>query len=72
MFEGNLEIYQDAFLSRLAAVLRPAGAVAVWSAAESKPLVSAMSRVFGSVTPVAYDVDLQGRSAEYYLYIGRP
>jgi len=72
VFEGNLEIYQDAFLSRLAEVLRPGGAVAVWSAAESKPLVSAMSRAFGTVTPVAYDVDFQGRSAEYYLYIGRP
>jgi hypothetical protein len=43
----------------------------VWSAAASKPLVRALSDVFGSVTPVAYDVDLQGRAEQYYLYIAR-
>ena len=69
--ESNTEVYELPFLERVAEVLRPGGALVVWSASESKPLVNAMSEVFATVTPVAYDVVLQGREERYYLVIGR-
>jgi spermidine synthase len=67
----NAEVYEEAFLARVAELLRTGGALAVWSAAASEELAAALGGVFGSVTPVAYDVDLQGRAEQYFLYLAR-
>ena len=70
--DSNAEIYEAAFLDRVADLLRPGGALVVWSAAGSEELAGALGSVFGSVTPVAHEVDLQGRAEQYFLYIARP
>ena len=70
--DANAEVYEATFLGELAELVRPGGAVAVWSSAASEPLADALAAVFGSVTPVAYDVDLQGRAEQYFLYLARP
>lgn len=70
--DANAEVYEATFLGELAELVRPGGALAVWSSAASEPLAAALADVFGSVTPVAYDVDLQGRAEQYFLYLARP
>ncbi|MGA9749851.1 MAG: hypothetical protein WBQ50_20550 [Nocardioides sp.] len=69
--DTNATVYGAAFLAELHALLRPGGAIVVWSAAASPELGEAMAEVFGSVTPVAHDVDLQGRAEQYWLYQAR-
>jgi spermidine synthase len=70
--DTNAEVYEAAFLAQVADLLRPGGALVVWSAARSDELAAALGWVFGSVTPVAHEVDLQGRAEQYFLYIARP
>jgi spermidine synthase len=70
--DANAEVYEAAFLDRVHDLLRPGGALVVWSAARSDELAGALGSVFGSVTPVAHEVDLQGRAEQYFLYIARP
>ena len=70
--DANAEVYESAFLARVAELVRPGGALAVWSAEASEGLATALDAAFGSVTPVAYDVDLQGRAEQYFLYLARP
>ncbi len=69
--DANAAVYGTAFLAQLHALLRPGGALVVWSAAASPELGEAVAEVFGSVTPVAHDVDLQGRAEQYWLYQAR-
>ncbi len=69
--DSNAAVYGSAFLGEVRRVLRPGGVLVVWSAAAAPELADAMTEVFGSVTPVAHDVDLQGRSELYWLYLGR-
>jgi spermidine synthase len=66
---GNAQVYEDNFLRQVAAILRPGGAVAIWSASESEALRCAMHEVFGNVVPVPYDVRLQSRDEQYWLYL---
>ena len=67
----NARVYEDDFLHRVAAVLRPGGVVAIWSASESEVLRGVMQQVFGDVAPVPYDVRLQTRDEQYWLYLAR-
>ena len=69
--DDNAGLYREPFLRTVAAVLRPGGAVAVWSAAESPELREAMARVFGDATPIPLDVRLQSREEQYWLYLAR-
>lgn len=69
--EANTQIYGGEFLREVARLLRPGGALVVWSAARSEPFAAALDGVFGSVTPVAQEVRLQGRAEEYWLYVAR-
>jgi len=69
--DTNAAVYEPTFLRQVKRALRPGAAVVVWSAAASTPLADAMSEAFGSVTPVAHDVELQGRAEQYWLYLGR-
>ncbi len=69
--ETNAALYDAPFLALTQRVLRPGGALAIWSAAEAPDLESALLEVFGNVEPQAYEVDLQGREETYWLYVAR-
>jgi spermidine synthase len=69
--EGNAEVYTGSFLSSLRGVLRPGGALAVWSSTESGDLEDALRGVFGDATALPYDVRLQERDERYWLYVAR-
>ena len=69
--ETNAALYDAPFLALTQRVLRPGGALAIWSAAEAPDLESALHEVFGNVEPQAYEVDLQGREETYWLYVAR-
>jgi spermidine synthase len=69
VYEDNAEVYQRAFLEQVRAALRPGGAVAIWSAAESAELRGVLEDVFGNAMPIPYDVELQGRQETYWLYL---
>lgn len=68
---ANAAIYGTGFLTAVAAVLRPGGAVAVWSASAAPRLAEHLTDVFGSATTIATDVRLQQRVERYWLYLAR-
>jgi spermidine synthase len=68
----NAAVYEVEFLQRVRSLLRPRGAVAVWSSAEAPELRDALATVFGEgVKPVPFGVQLQGRAEQYWLYLAR-
>lgn len=71
VYDENEAIYQRDFLARTREALRPGGALAVWSAAESPALHREMTEVFGTVVPIPYEVTLQSRDELYWLYLSR-
>ncbi len=71
VYDANAAVYQEPFLTAVARVLRPGGAIAVWSAAESPDLRRVLETVFGNVVPLPYDVQLQARSEQYWVYLAR-
>lgn len=66
--EENAALYRTEFLDRTRSALRPEGVLVVWSANRSPDLLDALREVFGNAAETAYDVHLQGRREEYYLY----
>lgn len=71
VYDENAAVYQPTFLRQAREALSPGGAVVVWSASDAPSLREAMAGVFGNVTPVPHDVDLQGRAEQYWLYLSR-
>ena len=69
--ETNAALYDAPFLALTRRVLRPGGALAIWSAAEAPGLEASLLEVFGNVEPQSYAVDLQGREETYWLYVAR-
>jgi spermidine synthase len=69
--DSNEVVYQEAFLTQVQQTLRSGGALAIWSSAESPELHRTMEQVFGNVAPVPFDVVLQGRADQYWLYLSR-
>lgn len=69
--ERNAEVYEPPFLEATARVLRPGGALVVWSANPAPQLARALEEVFGNCTENRYDVLLQGRAEQYLLYLSR-
>jgi spermidine synthase len=69
--EANEEVYRADFLAGVARVLRPGGAVVVWSAAQAPDLLDALETVFGAATAVPLAVRLQSRDEQYWLYLAR-
>ncbi len=67
----NAALYEQAFLGMVRAVLRPGGAVAIWSAAESRELEATVGTVFDDVESLPHDVRLNDRDEQYWLYVGR-
>jgi spermidine synthase len=69
--QANAALYERPFLTGVRDLLRPGGAVAVWSAARSEELAARLRGVFDPVEEHAHDVQLQGRDDTYWLYVGR-
>jgi spermidine synthase len=67
--DANTEVYRAGFLRAVRDVLRPGGAVAVWSASEAPALAGALAAVFGACTPAPVPVRLQDRDERYWLYL---
>jgi spermidine synthase len=69
--DTNAALYEEPFLRSAREVLRPGGALAIWSAAEAPGLVDLLDRVFDSAEGYAHDVLLQDRDEKYWLYVAR-
>jgi spermidine synthase len=69
VLESNAPVYEAPFLQDVRNLLRPGGAVAVWSSAQAPQLSDEMVAVFGDVEPLPIGVDLQGRAEQYWLYL---
>lgn len=67
--DGNEEVYQRTFLEQARGCLRPGGALVIWSAAKSATLAAELREVFGDVVAVPYDVALQSRDEQYWVYL---
>jgi spermidine synthase len=67
---ANAELYRPTFLTATRRVLRPAGAVVVWSAAPEPALLATLGEAYDRAEEVACPVLLQGRSEHYWLYAG--
>jgi spermidine synthase len=69
--EENADLYRSPFLAAGYAALRPGGVLVVWSADPAPELEEALRRVFDEADARAYDVLLQDRDEQYWLYFGR-
>jgi spermidine synthase len=69
--DSNASIYEAPFLAEVRRLLRPGGALAVWSADRADALESTLREVFGNAETRPYDVQLQGRPEQYWLHIAR-
>ncbi|KQY56399.1 MULTISPECIES: hypothetical protein [unclassified Nocardioides] len=67
--DANEAIYLPPFLQAARRVTRQV--LAIWSAAETSTLQTAMTEVFGNCEPLSYDVQLGTREEKYWLYVSR-
>lgn len=66
--ESNRSLYRSELLTEAHGVLRPGGALTVWSAAESPDLEASLTEVFDDVVSHQLEVNLQGHQENYWLY----
>ncbi len=69
--EPNAALYEPHLLAAARDVLRPGGALAIWSADEAPDLASALHATFGNSEARPLEVLLQGREEHYWLHIAR-
>lgn len=69
--EANAGLYRPPFLRRIRGLLRPGGALVVWSAAREPGLAATLGEVFAEADEIDCPVTLQGRREHYWLYVGR-
>jgi spermidine synthase len=68
---SNAALYEPPALTDARRVLRPGGALVVWSAAEAPDLEEALHTVFDDVEAQPHEVRLQDRDERYWLYVAR-
>jgi spermidine synthase len=68
---GNAALYEAPALASARALLRPGGALVVWSADAAPVLEEAMRAVFDEVDARPHEVRLQERDERYWLYVAR-
>ncbi len=71
VYDDNAAVYQRDFLCQTLSCLRQGGALVIWSASESPALHAEMEAVFGNVVAVPYEVSLQSRDEQYWIYLSR-
>jgi spermidine synthase len=69
--EHNAALYTVGFLTSAVRVLRPGGALVVWSADEAPELEAALRAAVGNAEARPFDVRLQERDERYWLYVAR-
>jgi spermidine synthase len=69
--QHNADLYEPPFLGEVRRMLRPGGAVAIWSADPSPELEATLERVFGNSETTGFDVTLQDRDEKYWLHVAR-
>lgn len=69
--DSNGSLYEAPFLAQVRDLLRPGGALAVWSAAAAPELHGTLREVFDDVDDLVLSVDLQGRDEAYHVYLAR-
>lgn len=69
--EANAALYDAPALEAARQALRTGGVLVIWSAAEAPGLERAMRGVFGNVEATPFDVLLQDRDEQYWLYAAR-
>ena len=67
----NARIYESPFLADCRRILRPGGALVIWSMDEAAELQQAMGEVFDEVSALPHPVRLQDRDEHYWLIVGR-
>lgn len=67
----NARLYAAPFLHDVRRLLRPGGALVVWSADRAPDLAATLSGVFGDCAEHELEVTLQDRETAYYLYVAR-
>ena len=68
---ANAALYEPPALTDARRVLRPGGALVVWSAAEAPELEDALRAVFGDVEAQSHAIRLQERDEHYWIYVAR-
>ena len=68
---ANEALYRVPALTDARRVLRPGGALVVWSADEAPELEESLRSVFDEVTPERHAVKLLDRDEHYWLYVAR-
>lgn len=68
--EANAGIYRPEFLRQVRRVLRPGGAVAIWSMADAPDLQRTLAGVFDQAVASPQRVRLQDRDEHYWLLTG--
>jgi len=68
--DENAAVYRDDFLATCASRLRPDGALAIWSMADSSALRTALLNRFTAVTAESVDIRLQERDERYWILVG--
>jgi spermidine synthase len=71
VYDANAEVYGERFLAECRRVLDDHGALTVWSSTRSDALADALRTVFGTVEVTPFDVDLQGRAEQYWLFTSK-
>lgn len=71
VYDDNIAVYQREFLEQTRRCLRPGGALVIWSAAESTALKAEMQDVFGDAVAIPFEVNLQSRDEQYWIYLSR-
>jgi spermidine synthase len=69
--DANAELYRAPFLQSVRDMLRPGGALVVWSSAAAPGLLDEMRTVFDNACEQTHPVRLQERDERYYLYTAR-
>jgi spermidine synthase len=66
--DANAALYGPGLHAATRRATRPGGRCVIWSAAQDDALLETLREVFGEAEAGAYDVDLQGRAEQYWLY----
>lgn len=69
--EDNAALYRTPFLADVRRVLRPGGALAIWSMDEAPELQRVVGEVFDEAEALPHPVRLQDRDEHYWLLVGR-